>query len=213
MMFKIISNLIRNTLIWLPEKNIGYYPVEINGQYDKRYFDKYVAYENTDIGKRLMEFRIDLANKYAKGKILDIGIGCGTFIKNRGNCYGYDINYFAREWLLKSGVFHNPYLGGLDTLKIEALTFFDSLEHIPDLEGIFKHVKNQYLIVSIPIFKDLAHLLSSQHFRKDEHFYYFTVASFITFMKAFGFELLEYRDDEIQIGRDSIYTFVFRRKD
>lgn len=48
--------------------------------------------------------------------------------------------------------------------------------------------------------------------RSDEHFYYFTASSFITFMKAFGFNLLEQRDDEIRIGRDSIYTFVFRKK-
>ena len=208
-----IKKQMKTNLIWLPELEIGYYPVHNNPSipYDDEYFDKYVQYEKAEIGECLNKFRINLVNRYTKGLILDMGIGCGTFIKQRGNCLGYDICLKAVKLLKKEGLFYNPYHTDLEARGIEGVTFFDSLEHIKYPERIFNKIKKQFIFISIPIFKGIRHILKSKHFRKNEHFYYFTQKSFIQFMKHYGFVLIELMDDEIKCGREDIYTYVFER--
>ena len=207
-MDEVIKEQMEKNLVWLPKQEVGYFPVN-QRVYDDEYFNKYVVYENTETGRCLNSFRVNLVNRYTKGRVLDIGIGCGTFIKLRGSCVGYDVNPKAVRFLKSLELFYNPYEENLE--KMEGVTFFDSLEHIEHPGRILNKVKRQFVFVSIPIFKGLEHLLSSRHLREDEHFYYFTKRSFIRYMASFGFKLLEFRDDEIKCGREDIYTFVLRK--
>lgn len=213
-MNEMIKKQMKTNLIWLPELEIGYYPVHNNPStpYNDEYFDKYVRYGKAKIGECLNKFRINLVNKYTRGLILDMGIGCGSFIKHRGNCLGYDICSKAVRLLKEEKLFYNPYNTDFEAKGIEGITFFDSLEHIKYPERIFNKIKGQFVFVSIPIFKGIEHLLKSKHFRKDEHFYYFTQKSFIQFMGNYGFDLIESMDNEIKCGREDIYTYVFERK-
>jgi len=198
-----------DTLHWFPEKDIGYYPVRNGKKYDQDYFNKYVKYEKTKMGRGINTFRKELVSKYIQGKVLDIGIGCGSFLKTYKNGFGYDINPVAEEWLLENKLWYDPYKQDIEMFA--GITFFDSLEHIEDFSCLLRRMKNQFLFVSIPIFRDLPHLLQSKHLRKDEHYYYFTQTSFIDFMtKGLGFSLFEVRDDEIGLGREDIWTFVFK---
>jgi len=211
-MDELMEELIKKNLIWLPELEIGYFPVKEN-VYDDKYFDKYVEYEDTEIGKCLITFRVNLVNNITRGRVLDIGIGCGTFIKEREGCVGYDINPKAVHLLEERGLFYNPYEEDFDEGGITGITFFDSLEHIKHPERILNKVNKQFVFVSIPIFKNLEHLLGSKHLREDEHFYYFTERSFIRYMDSFDLKLYDrVRDDEIKCGREDIYTFVFRKE-
>lgn len=212
-MDKMIKDHMKKNLIWLPELKIGYYPIHNNPStpYDDEYFDKYVHYENTKIGECLNKFRINLVNKYTKGLVLDIGIGCGTFIKQRRNCLGYDICKKAVRLLKKLKVFYSPYNEDFEKKGIEAITFFDSLEHIRNPERILNKIKGQFVFISIPIFKDVDHLFKSKHLKKNEHRYYFTDYSIVQYMKYYGFSLIEFADDEIKCGREDIYTYVFER--
>jgi hypothetical protein len=206
----LMSNMIKEELIWIPEKGAGHFPVH-NAKYDVEYFNKYVRYERTPIGHKINAFRKRIVNKYTRAKVLDIGIGSGSFIKYRGNCLGYDINPKGRAWLEKKGLFFDPYRLA-DFNPIRGVTFFDSLEHIRRPEVIFYSLTDQFVFVSIPIFKDLEHLLKSKHLRKDEHYYYFTEKGFIEYMSNYSFNLLEIRDDEIKCGREDVYTFIFKKK-
>jgi hypothetical protein len=206
----VIGNMIKEELIWIPEKGAGHFPVH-NAKYDTEYFNKYVRYERTPIGHKINAFRKRIVNKYTKAKVLDIGIGSGSFIKHRGNCLGYDINPKGRSWLEKKGLFFDPYRLA-DFNSIRGITFFDSLEHIRKPEIIFYSLTDQFVFVSIPIFKDLEHLLKSKHLRKNEHYYYFTEKGFIEYMANYNFNLLEVRDDEIKCGREDVYTFIFQKK-
>lgn len=208
-MDKIFLEIIQENLIWVPEKGIGFYPVK-NSRYDKKYFDKYVRYERTPIGSKLNEFRARLVNKYTHGKILDIGIGCGSFIKYRGNCAGYDINPAARAWLEKRNLYFDPFLITNNLNTIKGITFFDSLEHIESLGYLFGQLTGQFVFISMPIFKNLEHLLTSKHYRKDEHYYYFTQGGLIKYMAGYHLNLLEITNKEIKCGREDIYTFVFK---
>lgn len=195
---------INDELIWFPERGYGYYPVTVGAApYDEAYFEKYVGYENTEIGRRINEFRVGLARKHCDC-VIDVGIGSGTFVAAHGNALGYDINPAGVRWLKDRGVFADPYDG------CDAVTCWDSLEHIPYPTELLSRVREK-VIVSIPIFDNAEHVLKSKHFRKDEHFWYFTRQGFINFMAKAGFRVIEHSLMETLLGRDGIETFVFTR--
>lgn len=205
-----VEKLINKGLVWFPEKGFGYYPVK-KMHYDDAYFNEYVRMEHTAMGERLNKFRAALVNKYTKGLVLDVGIGSGTFMKRRGNCIGFDVCPKAIYLLQRMEKFFNPYNGTGLWGKIKGVTFFDSLEHMEWPELIFDNIGNQFIFVSLPIFRDAEHVVKSKHFKKEEHFLYFTDQGFINYMASYGFDLLDIRDDEIRCGREDIYTYVFRR--
>lgn len=207
-----IEQLTKNRLIWFPEKGLGWYPVK-KTHYDEDYFNEYVKKEQTKIGKCLNTFRVDWVNSYTKGLVLDIGIGSGTFMKKRGNCVGYDICPKALYLLQKEELFFNPYNGAGLWPRIESVTFFDTLEHIEWPELILGNIGRQFIFLSIPIFRDAQHAVKSKHFKREEHYLYFTEWGLIGYMKKYGFELVENREDESGCGREDIKSYVFRRKE
>ena len=68
------------------------------------------------------------------------------------------------------------------------------------------------LFVSIPVFKDMPHVLRSKHFRPDEHYWYFTGLGFVLYMLRHGFHLIAVDDFETRIGREDIMSFAFIKR-
>lgn len=193
----------KEKLLWLPEFGIGYYPVE-DQPYDEQYWQKYLAMEQTDIGKTLNQARVNMVKEYEWNEIIDIGIGSGAFIKEFSNAYGFDINPNAIEWLKQNNKWKEP-------SNVDAMSFWDSLEHIHNPTELLGNI-NKYAFVSCPIYTDKDHILRSKHFRPDEHCWYWTYQGLIKFMSNFGFYLLEYSNIETLIGREDIGSFTFKRK-
>jgi hypothetical protein len=54
-------------------------------------------------------------------------------------------------------------------------------------------------------------VLKSKHYRKDEHYWYFSKAGLIIFMDRLGWKLREVSDVETILGREGITSFAFRR--
>lgn len=197
--------LAQKNLIWLPEKGIGFYPAS-GGNYGGEYFEKYEGYAKTLMGKKITDARINLVMGYKHDTLIDIGVGCGDFLRAYGNgMTGYDINPVAIKMLNKEGLYFNIYKGMIGTA-----TFWDSLEHIAEPFAILRNVRH-LAFFSLPIFKNAKHLLGSKHYRKDEHYWYFTRDGFILFMGFAGFKVLEHNDMESRLGREDIETFVFKR--
>ena len=199
----------KELLKWDEKKKLGFYPAK-ETWYDTAYFNASIKNSESQIAKELNDFRTSLVNFYTKGLILDFGAGCGQFIHWRKNCLGYDICSLAEAKLRKEALFFNPYEEDLDKYNIEGITFFDVLEHLKQPKEILERIKKQYVFISLPIFRDKAHVLASKHF-KPEHYWYFTHSSFCAFIKECGFRLLDCRNDETVCGREDIQTFVFRR--
>lgn len=199
---EIFRNLADSQLIWLPESGIGYFPVS-DSPYDKNYFDKYVEMSSTPMGQALTKARVDLVNKYTYDEVIDIGIGSGAFVSARNNTYGFDINPFAVEWLVKENKYKAPTVSN-------SLTFWDSLEHIHNPKDLLVGIK-EFAFISLPIFNNSEHILKSKHFRKDEHCWYFTEDGIKLFMWVFGFKLLESNRMESDLGREDIGTYVFMK--
>lgn len=181
----------------------------ITRAYDAAYFDIYRGYQGSEIARKLNEGRVAFVKERVghDTPVLDIGIGCGDFIKARGGeTYGYDVNPVAEEWLKDRGLWSH------DFHLFNAFTFWDVLEHIPDPDFYFSRMSaGSHLFTSIPIFRDLTKIRESKHYRPGEHLYYYTVHGLVAWMECHGFRLLAVNDRESKAGRDCIYSFAFKR--
>jgi|GEM_PF-1919594 len=202
--------MLNNLFVWDEEKKIGYYPVK-DTWYNDLYYDASVRNSQSPIAKMLNEFRARIINKYVEGKILDFGAGCGALLDYRDNTVGYDICPKSIEMLKARGLFYDFYHNDLDKEKIKGISFFDVIEHIRYPKTVLNQINGQHVIASVPIFKDKNHALTSKHFKINEHFWYFTDHSFIDLMESCGFHLLERTNEETKIGREDIYTYVFKK--
>jgi hypothetical protein len=194
-----------NKLQWLEQVGIGYLDAPAV-PYDLEYFQKYIEYEMTELGVNLTEARSALVDKHTTGTVIDVGVGSGAFCKARRDTFGCDINPHAIEWLAERGLYRTP-----DSERpVDALTFWDSLEHIPDPSELLAGAK-EFVFVSCPIYDGVQDVLASKHFRPGEHFWYWTNEGMQNFMAHFGFQLVEHNEIESDLGRESIGTFVFKR--
>ena len=209
-MNRFIAERIENDLVYLAGAGVGFNFSSV-GTCPPEYFDEYRARAETEIGRKLNDFRVGIVNKYVSGKqVLDIGIGCGSFVEAYGDACGFDIDSKAVEWLKQRGAFFDPYKS--DLAQVAGLTFWDSLEHIERPERILDRVQDQFLFVSLPVFNSLGQIQASKHYKPDEHVMYPSIEGFLGFMRFYGFDKVEVTSEESVIGREGIMTFVLQRK-
>lgn len=188
-------------------ENYWFYPVT-DFVYDEDYANKYKAYADTPMGRDLLEARLNAIRP--ESKLLDIGVGCCTVIDAVPGSMGYDVNPSTVKKLYQEYRWYNPYMQNMKEFSV--ITFFDSFEHVEKPEELLNRITHQKVVIAIPIFKSYDDVLSSKHYRPDEHFHYFTMTGFITYMESHGFELKSLSDIEIELGREAIYTFTFKRR-
>lgn len=193
-----------NPLIWRTDLGLGY--LRSTGySYAEEYWDKYNEYSSNEIGKKLTDFRTSFVKKHLKSfdNFCDVGIGSGQFVQHV-NSKGYDINHYAKNWLVEQGRYGDPY-----TTKFEALSFWDVLEHIDNPATILEKTNN--IFMSVPLHHGVDACLASKHLRPNEHIWHFTQTGVEFFMKYHGFDLIDQDDGETKAGRESIMTYYFRR--
>jgi hypothetical protein len=173
------------------------------------YFNEYKIRESTAIGKSLIKARVDLVNRVNYDLLIDIGIGAGGFVRQM-NCFGYDINPEAVKMLRKDCYYINPYEIIRPHPKKISMSFWDSLEHIEDLEPLLNQI-DDFAFISMPIYKDLNHILRSKHFKPNEHCWYFTNIGLKRFMYYYGFVPFFESKIETSLGREDIESFIFTR--
>jgi hypothetical protein len=192
-------------LIWNPEKGMGFHPREPIS-YEHDYWEKYLGYDKSPMGEALTHARKELVTFYHSGSIVDIGIGGGRFVDAMGaKGFGFDVNADAINWLMETDRFCDPYAGPVD-----AISCWDSLEHIPSPEVLIAQVK-KYVFVSLPIFENPNGITRSKHYRPGEHIWYWSDMGLIKWFKELGFDIVEKNNMETELGREAISTYVFRR--
>lgn len=191
-------------LLWSEEHGMGYHP-RPPMDYSGPYFAKYQALDATPMGQALTAARVAMVRRHHQGEVVDIGIGGGRFVLE-ADARGFDVNGEAQSWLVKHDRWQDPY-----TAHAAALTFWDSLEHIPDPEQIVASAE-QWVFVSMPIYQDSRHCLKSKHFKPGEHLWFFTDWGLIGWMDRQGFDMIERNDIESTLGREEILSYAFRRR-
>ncbi len=194
-------------LQWLPEVGVGFLDPGKADIYGDDYFENYAKLADTDIGRRLNAARVAMLFRHwdDPAGVVDIGIGAGTFVASVPGIKGYDINPRGVEWLRERGLYHDPY-----AMPIDVAVLWDSIEHIPDPEPLLRNVRHRVL-VSIPIFRDVGHVLRSKHYKPGEHCLYCTEQGFLWLMAHLGWKVEETNDYESVIGRQDIKSYAFRR--
>lgn len=192
----------KNEIDFITSGHVKLKNIPVDFVYNAEYFNKLKSYENTDIGKELIECRKNMLKKYADlhSVILDFGSGTGIFSKSLKE---YNIHNFD---IMNDKIKNN--LGNYDII-----CFWDSMEHIENINAVINQIKNNaVLLVSIPIIKNINNIYIWKHYRIDEHIHYFTFNGFIDFMYSNNYIMIEYNKNEIIAGREDIYTFALRKK-
>ena len=194
-----------DTLIWFPEKGIGYHP-RPPMSYEGDYWQSYRERDATLMGALLTDARVKVVEKFTSPlDLVDIGIGGGRFVEQFG-CWGYDVNESAVAWLRSKDRFCSPYAA-----PIQSVSCWDSLEHIEKPWKLLRQV-HKYLFVSLPIFSDSTKITVSKHYKPGEHIWYFTHDGLIQWCAEQDFEFVEVSYIETELGREGINTYVFKRK-
>ena len=198
-----LPNGLTDCLLWSDELGRGFHP-RPPMDYSGPYFEKYQQLDASPMGEALTKARVDLVQRYTSVAPVDIGIGGGRFVLESDGM-GYDVNAQAVAWLRDQGRYFDIYAH-----HAEAITCWDSLEHIQDPDALLEQV-GEWVFVSMPIYASQAHCLSSKHYKPGEHLHYFTHDGLMLWFEQHGFVCLEYNDIESQLGREGISSYVFRR--
>lgn len=180
--------------------------------YNADYLEKVRAYEGGEIARRVIAGRLALMGRWLDpgASVLDYGVGSGEFLRE-AMAEGYAAKGFDIIPEVVSAL-HVERLYSDDPSQFEALTLWDTLEHLPEPWDVMGPLGvGGKLFVSIPLFEDLARIRESKHYRPGEHLYYFTRTGFVRWMRLRHFEALEESDHEREAGRESIGAFAFRR--
>jgi hypothetical protein len=138
--------------------------------------------------------------------ILDVGYGTGDFLKScRGtvkNLYGNDIEpaYPLPQYV--------EFVKDITDIKIEVITFFDSLEHFHNIEFV-KNLKCKYAVISLPWCyngENEEWFSKWKHRKPNEHIFHFNEKSLTNFMINQGYELINYCNLEDRIRIDNSLT-------
>lgn len=146
--------------------------------------------------------------------ILDVGYGTGAFLKvcesEVKERYGHDIS----GWKVPEGC---SFVEDILESEYDVITFFDSLEHMNDIEFV-KDLKCNYVCISLP----WCHYFSDEwfenwkHRKPDEHLWHFNEQSLQTFMTRMRYETINICNLE-DITRknnqpyENILTGIFRK--
>ena len=189
--------------MWWPELGMGWHP-RPPIQYEGSYWEEYRRRDASAMGRSLTSARVDLVRRWWGQEVVDIGIGGGRFVEAAGGL-GYDVNPEAIAWLRKKGRWCDVY-----EEPVEAITCWDSLEHIPDPRQLLAQVK-RWLFVSLPIFDGPEDCLRSRHYKPGEHIWYWTHEGFIGWLEEQGFEMRDGSQIESELGRHGIMSYAFER--
>jgi hypothetical protein len=118
--------------------------------------------------------------------ILDVGYGTGAFLKvcetQIPNRYGHDIS----GWNVPEGC---EFVVNILEKEFDVITFFDSLEHMNDIEFV-KDLNCNYVCISLPWchYFDDEWFDTWKHRKPDEHLWHFNEQSLQNFMTRMGYQ-------------------------
>lgn len=187
--------------------------------YDEKYVSTYDTPEYKEKATVLQAMRYGFAcaaHSRPISSLLDYGCGNGEFLKfaKRGirNVYGFDISGIREIEDIE--VVESP-------IAADVWTFWDVLEHIPEIEFI-EDAPCATICISLPncVPHSIEEFDSWHHRKPDEHLYHFNANSLTAFMQNMGWKRLavSYHEDIIRRretlnGNHNILSMAFTRSE
>lgn len=229
-----------NTVLWLSEFvwfctncGRGESVAEFNSNvYDSNYMESYIKRGATDVGKRLTASRVGLTSYFLPTdlELADFGCGAGNFIVEASKFWkvtgieateagALAVHFHTNQTVVS----YDKFISG--DKQYDAITFFDSLEHVPNLNQFFSKIMdclklNGIVVVTMP---ELPNQMAPQDF-KDwrhnkpyEHLSYFTQDGFKRFLNQYEVKILLIENNESFLRFDpnnsqrNIMTFVAQK--
>lgn len=171
------------------------YPVRY--PYDAKYVSTYDTPAYQARAKALQLIRMGFVQSFMIDRpvmaLLDVGYGNGAFLKEAKNtfalCYGYDVTGLP----VPDGC---TQLRTMYDERVDVVTFWDVLEHFPDLTflGYMQHVTD-LIVVSLPwchvnAGKNFDWFVDWKHRKPNEHLHHFNSDSLKKTFKQFGWDCL-----------------------
>jgi hypothetical protein len=172
-------------------------------KYDHEYIQ---YYERMDDSMSHLRYNL-LSNFVLFDSICDFGYGDGAFLKcclKFGHkCYGHDIS----DYPLPNNI---DFVKNLSDLDVDVISFFDSLEHIPDFDLVpfLKSIKTKNIIVSVPWMhehKGAEWFKRWKHRKENEHFHHFDSYGLIQLLHDSGFKTVHVGNEEDSIRKSVSY--------
>lgn len=176
--------------------------------YNEEYARRYQVLASTNLGKAIYHNRWTLIERHCpptNQTVLDYGSGPGSF-----NAHGHDgykrINFDI-----------NPSCGFTEKVwknnKVDILTMWDSIEHVPNFYNEVKEIDPKWLFLSTPNLMAVDGPIEfEKHLRLKEHIYHFEPYGLQVILEDLGFKIHEISYDEGRL-RDpkrpkAIFTMV-----
>lgn len=195
--------------VYYTTKRPGYVMQEFREEdvvkYDKDYVAKYNKYDKLS-NEKLNFLRLQkLLDHINFQSLLDVGYGNGTFLKkcksyisHDVDLYGYDVSDVNPpeeiERVSEEGL----------SWKYDVVTFFDSLEHIPerDIVSYLRRFDTKCFMISVPWFhstESMEWFENWKHRRENEHLHYFDSNGLINILNEIGYKVVHLSNIEDSI--------------
>jgi SAM-dependent methyltransferase len=188
--------------VWEPLDTVN------TSQYDETYYDKYLTYPLQELAK----IRADYVEEKLPPlhSVADIGFGTGAFLKEM---YSRGYETYGREVISKAWETAPRHIQEYTNQTVDIITFFDSLEHIPNINAYMTTLSCKYVVISVPNFKGIQNIQKWTHYRPGEHIYYFNFQTLTKFMTKHGYVYISsgFPEDEIRRTEpQNILTAIYR---
>lgn len=219
----------KDSIINVPENQINYqhdnyvcdefgtlHQLKRVSECDKDYGNEYNSYG--ELSHYLSHLRLGFIEGAVDMKkcksILDVGFGNGDFLracqKKFEVCAGHDLlyKYLPNNCVKAESIFDRHY---------DVITFFDSLEHLEDI-NVLNKLSCRYVVISVPNCSstDKNWFDSWKHKKPDEHLHHFSEQSLKKFVEASGYSVIKVSHFEDAIrknpGVNNILTIVAEKK-
>lgn len=185
------------------------------------YSTEYMNYYDRIPSDAMSKIRYDVIRNHIGDfkSICDVGYGNGAFLRfcnyHMHDAYGYDIS----DYPCPEGVTR---VNDIDSLQVDVMTFFDSLEHVEDsdLVTFLNNKKANHFVISAPWFHEFLgpeYFAKWKHRKPNEHFHHFDLHGLIGLLTDADCEILHVGNEEDKIRKPvdmwpNILTVVAKRK-
>lgn len=156
-------------------------------KYDLKYAEQYDRYAENN--ERISWLRLgalkSMIGSEPINSLLDVGYGNGYFLKACAqagiDCFGYDITGYP---VPEAKIINDP------TVKVDVVTFYDSLEHMPDPAGFIRKLQTRHICISVPCAYNVESddwFRNWKHRRPDEHLWHWNATSLTRYMCKLSF--------------------------
>jgi 2-polyprenyl-3-methyl-5-hydroxy-6-metoxy-1,4-benzoquinol methylase len=174
-------------------------------EFEEKYFmEVYRNYEKQNPDRKINSYLREILRKKREGNLLDIGCAYGTFLEKAKKYFsvrGIDVSRHAistakkKKFDVKVSIAEKT---GFSKGKFDVITMFDVVEHVNDLDSLFKEIRRilkteGVFVLSVPVYDGFAGAIVRMMDRDITHLHKKSRRFWINTLKKEGFSILSFK--------------------